>query len=321
MNKKNLVVISALLVLLVGVGAVVSSLTNQQSTADGKFKITASFYPVYYFASKIGGDRAHVTNIAPPGADPHDFEPSPKDIATIYESQLFVLNGAGFEAWAERVLKELPASVAFVEAGENLATLPHEEEHEDEVSEDGSHTEEIGHGEYDPHVWLSPKLAIAMIDSVLAGMSAADPQNAVYYQENAALLRDEISKLDADFAAGLARCEKNVFITSHAAFGYIARDYNLRQVAITGLAHEAEPSAKEIAEIAELARENRLTHVFFETLVSPKLSETIASEAGAQTLVLNPLEGLTQEEIEMGADYVSVMRANLDNLRTALACS
>lgn len=274
---------------------------------EGKLSVVASFYPVYYLASEIGGEQANVFNVTPAGGEPHEYEPTSGDMARIERARLLVLNGAGLEAWGEDVKAHAdPARTIVVEAGSGLATR--------RVAEDG---EDI----VDPHVWLSPALAQRMAEKIEAGYAQADPAHAAYYEQNAAGLKERLAGLDEEYRQGLADCGKKDIVTSHAAFGYLAAAYGLNQVAIAGLSPEEEPSPKALADIADFAKRKGVTHIFFESLISPKLSETIANEIGAGTLVLDPIEGITAEESASGEDYFTIMRRNLASLQTALQCA
>jgi zinc transport system substrate-binding protein len=172
----------------------------------------------------------------------------------------------------------------------------------------------------DPHVWLSPTLAKKQVSAILASFDEIDPSNSNYYTANANKLLGELDNLNHDYKNGLASCQEKDIITSHAAFGYLATDYGLTQVPIAGLSPDAEPSIKQLAAITDFARKNNVKYIFFESLVSPKLSQTIANEIGAKTLVLDPLEGLTPEALAQGQNYLTVMEQNLHNLRIALNC-
>lgn len=307
MNKKYIV---GLVLGVVVIGLVTLAIKNNGRAPDASSsrpQVVASFYPLYFFASQIAGDKADVSNVTPAGAEPHDYEPTAQDIAKIESSNLLVLNGGGLEAWADNVKENIDhKKTAIVIAGESLTTQ--------EVVEEG---EKIT----DPHVWLSPVLAIQMVNKIEAGLVQADPSNASYYESNARTLKSKLGALDTEYKYGLATCKEKNIITSHAAFGYLATTYNLNQVSITGVSPDAEPSPQELAQVAKFARDNHVKYIFFESLVSPKLSQTIATEVGAQTLVLNPLEGLTGDEITSGKDYFSEMRNNLTNLKTALQCT
>ena len=264
--------------------------------------VVASFYPLYEFSRQVAGDRAQVVSLVPPGVEPHDWEPSPQNVVELQNARLFVYNGAGFEPWVDKLLKEVTArktvTVSTTKGIELLAS---------------SKT-------VDPHVWLDPKLAQAQVDAIRAGLEQVDPGNAALYAENARLFKAKLASLDAAFTAGLRDCDQRAVVTSHAAFAYLARRYGLTQVPVMGLAPESEPSPAELASIVRLARRDRVRYVFFETLVSSRLAETLAREVGAKTLVLNPIEGVTKEEAAAGKGYLALMEANLENLRTGLGC-
>lgn len=277
-----------------------------QPAKTNKIQVVASFYPLYFFSSQIGGNKADVTNIVPAGAEPHDYEPTAQDLAKIENSKLLVLNGGGLEAWGNDIQKNLDAKkTTIIVAGEGLTTQ--------QVTENG----ETG---TDPHVWLDPSLAEKMVDNIVRGFMQADPTNKDYYQSNATMLKSKLAGLDTAYKQGLSNCVEKNIITSHAAFGYIATTYGLNQVPIAGLSPDAEPSPQQLADIVKFAKDNNVKYIFFESLVSPKLSQTIATEVGAQTLVLNPIEGLSDEELAQGKTYLTVMQDNLANLQTALQC-
>ncbi len=272
-----------------------------------KMLVTASFYPLYYFSSAIGGDKVSVENITPVGAEPHDYEPTPQDVANMTKSKVVVLLGDTLEAWGASVRMNLNSDkTVVVIAGDGLTNKK---------------AEENGKMIVDPHVWLSPVLAQQMVNKILAGYIKADPQNETYYTQNANNLKLQLANLDNEFKTGLATCAKRDIVTSHSAFGYLAGAYNLIEVPIAGLSPDAEPSAMQLADIVKFAKANNIKYVFFERLVSPKLSETIANEVGAKNIMFDPLEGLTNDDLNNGVNYMTQMRQNLANLRIALECN
>jgi len=278
------------------------TITNDQN----KLQVTASFYPYYFFASRIGGNKAQVTNITPAGGEPHDYEPSSGDIVKIESSKLLILNGA-VEPWGDKIQADLKGKNTIVlVAGQGLFT-------QKVTDENGIYTT-------DPHIWLSPALAKKQVQAILNEFIKIDPQNKAYYTANANSLIADLDNLDEDYKAGLASCQKKDIVTSHAAFGYLANDYGLTQVPIAGLSPDAEPSLKQLADLTNFVKMNNIKYIFFESLVSPKLAQTLASETNAQTLVLDPLEGLTPDALAKGEDYLSVMKQNLQNLEIALEC-
>ena len=273
---------------------------------DDRLTVTASFYPYYFIATEIGGDKANVINLTPSGVEPHDYELTPDDIKKIISSKFIVMNGV-VEPWAEKIkdiLKEYPINILTQEK-----TL---------FSQD--YTDEENHKSLDPHIWLSPKLAKLQTDSIAEEYVKVDPKNSDYYLHNADNLKNKLDSLDKDYQVGLSNCQTKNIVTSHAAFGYLAKEYGLNQIAISGLTPDAEPSLKELSDTVNFVKKNKIKYIFFESLVSPKLSETIANEVGAQTLVLNPIEGLTQQETAEGKNYLDIMTENLKNLTTALKC-
>lgn len=272
--------------------------------------VVASFYPLYDFARQVAGDKAEVVSLVPTGVEPHDWEPSPRDAARVEKAAVFIYNGAGFDPGAERLAKNAGAAVV-VEATAGLPLLA--------VDLPG-HEKEHGGAERDPHVWLDPTLARRQVEAIRAGLAKADPASADHYASRAAAYATRLATLHDAIGTGLADCRRREIVVSHAAFTYLAHRYKLLQVPVMGLAPEAEPSPAELARVVRLVRRLKATVIFFETLVSPKLAETLAAEVGAKTLVLNPLEGLTADEEKAGKDYVSVMEDNLRNLRLALEC-
>jgi len=306
MNKKFIFGVLLGVILFGLFSLVFKNNTPSPTTSAHKPQVVASFYPLYFFASQIAGDKADVSNITPAGAEPHDYEPTAEDLAKIENSNLVVLNGGNLEAWGDKIKQNINTQKTLVvTAGENLTTQQVVEEDQKII---------------DPHVWLSPLLAKQMVDNIETGLAKVDSSNASYYQSNALSLKTKLDTLDTEYKQGLSVCAEKNIITSHAAFGYLATDYHLNQVPITGISPDAEPSPKQLADVAKFAKDNHVKYIFFESLVSPKLSETLATEIGAQTLVLNPIEGLSNDEIASGKDYFSEMRSNLANLKIALQC-
>ena len=307
MNRKGVgMLVVGLVLIAVFLSGFFVKQSNQQIQQPNKLQASTSFYPLYFMSEQIGGEKAQVRNITPAGAEPHDYEPTAQDIVSIENSDLLVLNGGGLEVWGEDIKHNIDLNrTLIINAGEGLTTQS--------VVEDG---EEI----VDPHIWLSPVLMKQMVDKITLGFTKADASNADYYEANARTLKVKLDILDTKFRIGLNSCSQRSIITSHAAFGYLATTYGLKQIAITGISPDAEPSPQQLKEVADFARKNNVKYIFFESLVSPKLAQTIAREVGAQTLVLNPLEGLSKNEISAGENYITVMENNLANLRIALQC-
>ncbi len=303
---------------------------------EQKLKVYASFYPMYDFASKVGGDKAQVVNMVPSGMEPHDWEPEAADVIGLENADIFVYNGAGMEHWVDKVLAALSnQSLIVVNTSEGQTLLEghhhdHDEDHEHDEDEDHEHAEdedhehdededhEHDHGEFDPHVWLGPLNAKAQMEAIKNAFVTADPDNASYYEDNYARYAVEFDALDAEFSAALDPLPNKQIVVSHQAFGYLCAAYGLTQEGIEGLAPDSEPDPARMAEIIEFVKDNGITTIFFEELVSPKVAETIASATGAVTAVLSPVEGLSDEQLANGGDYFSVMRENLAALLKAL---
>jgi zinc transport system substrate-binding protein len=249
--------------------------------------VTASFYPLAFVSQRVGGKLVKVNQIIPGGVEPHDYEPTPQDLAAINNSQVFIMNGGGLDAWADSIPNAVRVNPANIS---------------------------------DPHVWLDPIGFQSEVEVVREAFIKADPANTAKYVLNAAGLINDLRGLDQEFKDGLKECKIKQIITSHDAFGHIAKRYGFESLAIAGISPDEEPSPKRLAELSDLAKKNSIKYIFFETLVSPKLADTIANEIGAKSLVLNPIEGVTSEEAKQGKDYLVLMQENLKNLRTAMQC-
>jgi zinc transport system substrate-binding protein len=270
------------LTLLAGAAALVPTACGGDSDASpGATDVVAGFYPLAFAAEQVGGAGVEVTNLTPAGAEPHDLELSPRELEDILDADLVVYVGGGFQ----------PAVEEAVESSDVKAI--------DVLDDD------------DPHVWLDPVRFAQVVERIGTELGG---------EPRARRLAARLRALDEDFRLGLADCERQELVTTHDAFGYLADRYGLDVIPISGIAPEAEPSPHDLEEIANLVEERGVTTVYTEPLLSPEIGETVAREAGATTAVLDPVEGLTEEELARGEDYFSVMEENLDALRTGLGC-
>ncbi len=282
-----------------------------------RLTVVAGFYPLEWAAQRVGGDRLDVSSLTPPGAEAHDLELAPQDVATVAEADLLVYL-RGFQPALDEVATTEAADTAW-DAGQVADLSPAAEEpgHEGETAEEhGEHAEEGG--ALDPHFWLDPVRLATVGDALAERLAQADPKGAAAYEQNAAALRAHLEALDAEMQAGLGSCAVDTLVTGHDAFGYLADRYGLEVVGISGLSPSEEPEPAQLAEITALVRERGVTTVYTETLVDPAVAETVAREAGVRTAVLDPIEGLTDESA--GSDYLEVMRANLATLREGQSC-
>lgn len=292
----------------------------EEPTQQSGLKIYTSFYPMRFLVSEIAGDKAEIISLVPAGVEPHDWEPKPRTLAELQESDMLVYNGAGMETWLEALLPSIEkAGVKAVNTSEGIELLPFDEKnadiHEDEEEEDAHEGEELA---YDPHVWVSPAKYKQQAQNVLNALVAVDAANQAYYKANYDKLAEQLDKLDGDYRQATTSFNSKVFIVSHAAFEYLAKEYGLTQLPIRGVTPQAEPSPAKLAELVEICRKNNVKYIFFESLVSPKLSQTLASEVGAEVLMLNDGQGITEDEIKQGRSYITIMYENLENLKKAL---
>ncbi|MGC4863907.1 metal ABC transporter substrate-binding protein [Micromonospora sp. DT53] len=311
-NRTTFRVLAATAALL-ALGAGAGCSTSAGGADPKRVDVVAAFYPLQFLAERIGGDAVRVTNLAKPGAEPHDLELNPSQVGEVSDAELIVYL-KGFQPAVDDAVAQNGGDRAFdvtsVQPLLDASAGGHDHEGEE------GHTEESG-GK-DPHVWLDPTRLAGIGDQLAQRLGKADPGHAADYTARAAALRADLTTLDGEFKHGLATCQRREIVTSHAAFGYLADRYQLDQVGITGLSPDVEPSPQRLAHVIEEAKEHQATTIFFETLVSPKVAETIAGQVGAKTAVLDPIEGLAADS---NGDYLSVMRTNLQTLQTALSCS
>lgn len=308
---------------------------NSENTAkivEGKVNVVTTFYPVYAFTAAIGGEDANVINLLPTGVEPHDWTPKSQDIVNTSKAQLFLYNGAGLEGWVPNFLKSLNSdtkvkSVAVSEGVKLLAAEgddghghgeEHEDEHADDHADESGNEEQVADHHIDPHTWVSPKSAMIMAENIKNSLVEVDPEHKAGYEQRYEELHTKLQALDQRFTNELASVPNKEIVVSHQAFGYLARDYGLKQHAIMGLSPDAEPTGQDIVKLAKLVKDEGIKYIFFEELVSDKLAKTLASEAGVETMVLNPVEGLTQEQVKNKDDYFTLMEKNLQNLLIAL---
>ncbi|MFF8727473.1 metal ABC transporter substrate-binding protein [Streptomyces sp. NPDC015171] len=316
MNVRRRLIPAAAVAAVTALGIGTLSACSGESTAatgTGKFDVVASFYPMAFLAERIGGDHVHVTTLTSPGQEPHDLEISPRQIASLEESDA-VLYLKNLQPSVDDAVAQSPVATKI-----DAASLTALEEHGNEVgghaAEHDTHAGGEGSGK-DPHIWLDPVKYAQVAEGVGRAFEKADPEHAADYKKNTAALVKRLDELNARFEKGLAHTESKVFITTHAAFGYLAERYGLTEEAINGLDPESEPSAARVRDLEKMAAADGVTTVFYETLVSDKTARTVAADAGLRTDVLDPLEGITDKS--RGKDYFAVQEANLKALQQAL---
>lgn len=278
-------------------------------------KIVTTIYPMQNFAQEIAGDKAQIINLVPAGVEPHDFELSTWDMQLLEQADIFIYNGAGMEHFVDKTLESVSnKSFVVVEAAANVNLLEAKEEMDVEEEHSGNHE----HEQYDPHTWLSIKNAGVQACAIKDALCQADAQNASYYEANYNAYQEKLDALERKYEEELSKLSQNKIVVAHAAFGYLCEEYGLEQEAVEGLTADSEPDSARMKEIVDFCKENQIKVIFFEELVSPRVAQTIADEIGAQTNVLNPIEGRTAKQEEEGLDYIGLMEQNLEALKEAL---
>ena len=288
--------------------------------AAGALPVAVSFYPIQYLAEAIGGDHVSVTSLTPTNVEPHDYDLSGKEVTSTLEGASLVAYVEGFQPSLDKAVTQVNGpTVLDLSSKVDLKHhegMEDEEEHADESADEGAHKEADHDADsLDPHFWLDPVRMKSAATAIEEALATADPDHAEDYKTNLETLTSTLDGLDSSYQGGFSQCERKTFITSHAAFGYLADRYGLTQTSISGIDPEQEPSAADIAAAKKAVEDTGSTTIFTEELVSPETAEAVASETGATTAVLSPIESAPED-----ADYAGAMSANLDALRTALAC-
>ena len=304
--KKTLILIMITLLALTG--------CTQKIESD-KIQIVTSFYPIYDFALKVAGDKADVLNLIPSGQEAHGFDPSARERVLIEEADIFAYNGAGFEAWTDKVIGSIQnKNVKVVETSKKIELDLAVDEHED----DGEDHEGHDHGIYDPHTWLNPLNAKIQMESILDALIEVDPDNEAYYQTNFDFNAKMFDRLDEDMHEALKDLPNRKIVVEHKAFSYLAKQYDLVQESISGIVPDSEPNAKEMERIIEFIKDNKVSAILLETMGNMKVIEAIQKETGVKILRISSLETLSKERMDAGDDYISVMTENLENILLAL---
>lgn len=290
---------------------------TDKAAKDGKIKVVTTFYPMYDFAKNVVGNAGDVQLLIPAGTEPHDYEPSAKDIAKITDADAFIYNSHELETWVEAVLENVDQKkVAVVEAAGSIdlmegAAHDHEEEESDHEGHDHDH-------ELDPHVWLDPVLAQKQVETIRDALIKKYPEQKATFEQNTKEYLEKLAALDKEYTEAFADAKNKTFVTQHAAFGYLAKQYGLTQESIAGISPDQEPSPSRLAELKKYIKEHDVAVIYFESSASSKVAETLSRETGVELSVLNPLESITKKEQEQGEDYISVMKTNLEALKKSI---
>ena len=282
-----------------------NAMQNNAHHDTHSLRVITSFYTLGEFARQVGGDKALVSSIVPGGVEPHEYEPTSQDIASLYSADVVLLNGGGMDAWGESLRQDLEAH------GVHVLVLA------EELKKNSGEKTAITN---DPHFWLDPVIAQEEVRIIRSLFSELDAQNAQLYALQSQSFISQLQALDESYLKQLSLCKHHTIISSHDVFRYLSARYGFHAVSIAGLSPDTEPSTQQLVNLVKYARDNDVKYIFFETLVSPRLADTLAREVHAETLVFNPIEGLTDNEIAAGSTYITIMQENLNQLRRALQC-
>lgn len=303
--------------------AACGSSTTSEGSSSGKIKVATSFYPVNYLVQSVGGSHVEANSVTPANVEPHDFELSPKDVTKLSGAKM-VVYVAGFQSSLDDAVKQVsgPTVVNLASSVKLEQRDDHDgDDHDHEAAASSSATEaahddhDHDHGSTDPHFWLDPTRMADAAKQVHAALVKADPSHKADYDANLKTTLAKLTKLDTSYKQGLSQCTRKTFVTSHAAFGYLAERYGLTQVSVSGIDPDSEPSPADIAKVKQVVKQTGTTTIFTEELVSPKTAQAVAKETGAKTSVLSPIESAPEK-----GDYEGAMTTNLTNLREALNC-
>ncbi|MDH2907130.1 MAG: zinc ABC transporter substrate-binding protein [Candidatus Nitrosotalea sp.] len=290
-----------------------SKQVSTQNVSDNKLKVAASFFPLYEFARNVGGNKTDVYSFLPIGEEPHEWEPSIQQIEELKGTKLFIYNGAGMEAYISKFMDSGEfQNMTFVKATDGITLLKADSAEDDKQI--------LTQGGMDPHVWNDPIFAEQEVTNIKNAMQKADPTNAQYYENNANMYIAKLAALDNNIKTGLSHCKKDTFVSFHNAFNYFSNRYGIHDVWISGMAPEVDVPPQDILRIIQIVKDKDVKVIFSEDLVDPRLANTLASEVGAQVLILSPLEGINQTDQQEGKTYLDKWYQNLNNLRTALEC-
>lgn len=314
--KKFAFLISILLIVNSFVsGCNVSPSSTQKD--DGKIQIVTTIYPLEDFAKKIGGEFVSVLSIYPAGADAHTYEPTPKTIIEIAESDLFIYSGTGLEAFADDAADSLvDEKVVFLEAAEGIELLSGH--HEEEIHEEENHDEHDHHGDLDPHVWIDPILSIQLAENIKSELVKLMPEQRSTFEQNFSDLKTELENLDQQFKSVISQSPNKKILVSHAAYSYWEKRYGIEQISVSGISPSQEPSQKQLEEIIHVSEEANIQYILYEQNIPTKLANIIKNEIGADVLYLHNISVLTDEDMKNKEDYFSLMKKNMETLEKAL---
>ena len=316
--KKGLIFIFVSILIFSACVYIAKPKDGKKSVSD-KIKIVATLYPQYDFAKQIGGEKVEVSMLLTPGTETHTYEPTPQDIINVNDSDVFVYTGKYMEPWADRIISSVDSNTKVLDASQNTNMIKSEDDEEHDEHEEENHNHEHHH-EYDPHIWLDPNNAVIMVENITNQLCSIDAENADYYKSNWETLISEIRQVDADIESLVNNSKnKKIAFGGTFAYAYFVNRYGLEYVtAYDSCGESAEPSVAKVKEVIDYMRENNIKVVFYQELSAGKIADSIASETGAKKLIFHTIHNASQDEINNGETYVSLMKKNLENLKIAL---
>lgn len=289
------------------------------TTAFSNMSVTTTIYPLYSIAKEVGADKINLQNLIPFGVEAHGFDPNPSEIAKLSKSDLFITSSDSMEPWKDKIVKSLKIEQKVFDMSNHVKLREIKEEvHHEEENEHQHHTHE--HEGIDPHYWVSLNNYILMTEAITKLFIEKDTQNKDFYIQNSNNYLTKIKALKNKYDSTLATCTNKKILVNHDAFGYFADDYNVKQYTISGMSPEDKPSAKQIAELINLVKNEKINTVFFEEFASPKVAQTIAKETNIKIDTLRPAENISKEENSKGYGYIQIMEDNLEKLKFAMDC-
>jgi len=310
MDRKWLLQALVIILLIVGIILATIQCTPKLEVRSEKPLIATTFYPLFDFTRTIAGNAADVFSIVPINSEPHEYQETPHDLIRLEQADVFVVLGVnkGFAPFEEHLMESV-SNVTVIVAGNGIYQIT-------PTGEFGDVSDDLNYNGLDPHIWVSPKNAIVMVQNIRDGLMSVDPANVQTYEQNANALLANLQELDVNYTKTLSNCSVHVILAAHDAFSYLARDYGFKSYYVDGLSPEQEPTPQQIARLVDLAKQYNLKYLFYEQNVDPRVSNTIAEQVGATTLPLNPAEAVDNVNVT----YVQIMQENLVNLGKGMGC-
>ena len=310
-------IIAFSIVLLLMLALLCSCKENNETALqnDGRLKIVTTIFPLYDFTRYITDRSADISILIPPGVEVHSYEPTPREIISIKQADIFIYIGRELEPWVDKLAGELGSSkLVMIEAGKGIDLLDHDHD------EDDDHDEDEEHEEKDPHIWLDPILAKKIVDNILYGINMAGVSNTDEYEKNALELKEKLDDLHDEYLQILSNVRIDTIIyAGHFAFNYMTKRYGLHHISpYAGFSPNAEPTPQRVAELIERVEQTGSKYIFYEEMINPRIAEIISKEAGVEMLLLHGAHNVSLDDIKNGITYFDIMRQNLERLKTGL---